>query len=132
MLTAAILIAIAATAAIIMFATRGPHGTESPEATANAYVSALRNNDSSRLKDIADPDHDAAQEIKSRLAQLGGNRLSSTTISIGSTESAATKPAQITGILDGQPYTDELWLNRHGNRWFVALGPNRNAHPKGT
>ena len=131
-LTVAAVIAIAIVAGIIMFVTRGPNGAESPGATADAYLSALRDDDAKALEEIADPDHESAQEIKNRLARLGGDKLSGATFSIGSTESDANKPVQITGILDGQPYSETLWLYRHGKRWFVALGPQRNAHPKGT
>src|SRR4051794_271864 len=107
-LTVAAVAVIAVVAGIIMFVTRGPHGAESPEATANAYISALRDNDAKALKDIADPDHKSAQEIKNRLAQFGGDKLSGVTFSIGSTESDANKSVQITGTLDGQPYSEKL------------------------
>jgi hypothetical protein len=52
--------------------------------------------------------------------------------SIGTTESAATRPADLAGTVEGAPCAERLWLYRHGARWFVALGPSRNAHPKGT
>jgi len=130
--TAAVVITIAAVVIVVLVSTRGPHGAASPQAAVDAYVSALRDNDSGRLKDLADPDHDPSQEIKNRLTQLGGDSLSSVSTSIGSTESDFTKPVYLTGVLNGQPYTDTLWLYRHGSRWFIALGPHRHPHPKGT
>ncbi|MDG6107273.1 hypothetical protein Daura_31100 [Dactylosporangium aurantiacum] len=51
---------------------------------------------------------------------------------IGATESDSQRPVDITGTVEGSPYSDRLWLYRHDGRWFIALGPNRNAQPKGT
>ena len=125
-------IALAVIVAVVVFVTRGPHGTASPQAAANAYLTALRASDAGRLRDIADPDHDSSREIPDRLAELGGDRLSSVTTSIDPTESDVIRAADFTGLLNGQPYTDVLWLYRHSDRWFVALGPHRHPHPKQT
>jgi hypothetical protein len=117
----------------VLLLDRGPHGAPSPQALVDGYLDALRGNDRGALADLADPDHDAAADIPARLRALGAGRLVVTSTTIGHTESDALTPVDIDGILDGRPYHDALWLYRHGQRWYVGLGPSRRAgHPKPT
>ncbi|MET7402228.1 hypothetical protein ABZS66_52985 [Dactylosporangium sp. NPDC005572] len=116
----------------VALARADPGGAADPQAAVAGYVEALAAGDRGRLERLADPEHDAAAEITDRLQRLGAGRLVVTGVSIGSTESAAVRPADLTGLLDGAPFIDRIWLYRHDGRWFVALGPHRYAHPKGT
>ncbi|MGI5241399.1 hypothetical protein [Dactylosporangium sp. CA-139066] len=128
----AVIGALAIVGVIVFVLQRGPDGAASPESAVSDYVAALKANDRGRLENIADPDHDASTEIPARLRQLGAGRLVVTGTAIGTTESDSQRPVDITGTVEGSPYSDRLWLYRHDGRWFIALGPNRNAHPKGT
>ncbi len=116
----------------VLLLDRGPPGAASQQALVDAYLGALRDDDRGALADLADPDHDAADEIPKRLRALGGGRLVVARTSIGHTESDALASADVDGTVAGQPYHDVLWLYRHGHRWYVALGPSRDAHPKPT
>lgn len=42
---------------------------------------------------------------------------------IDDTEADHVKSVTITGTLDGAPFSEKLWLYRHDDRWYVALGP---------
>lgn len=107
-------------------------GSATPDAAAAEYVAALKAADSGRLERLADPDNDAKDEIVQRLRRLGGGRLVVERATVGDTESDHEKSVTFTGTLDGSPFSEQLWLHRHDDRWYLALGPNKNAHPKGT
>jgi hypothetical protein len=125
-------IALIAAGAIFFLSPRGPAGADSPESAVTEYVSALQEHDPGRLAEIADPDHDATREIPARMRHFGSDELAVASTSISGTESDATKRADLAGTVNGASFTDQLWLYRRDDRWYVALGPNRNAHPKGT
>lgn len=105
-------------------------GQPTPDAVVAEYVAALRAADSGRLARIADPDDDSSAEIAHRLQTLGDGRLSVTLTRLHDTESDHMKSVTVQGTLDGSPYSEELWLHLRGERWYVLLGPNRNARPK--
>ncbi|MFG2042003.1 hypothetical protein [Dactylosporangium sp. NPDC048998] len=132
LLVVAGIVVLAAIGVTVYLVRRGPDGAASPESAVSEYVAALKAHDRGRLENIADPDHDAGGEISNRLEQFGDNKLMVTSTSIGDTESDATKRVDVVGTVNGAPFTEQLWLYRHDHRWFVALGPNRNAHPKET
>ncbi|MFG2043698.1 hypothetical protein [Dactylosporangium sp. NPDC048998] len=133
-------VVVVAAAVVVAFAvSRAPNGAASPESAVSEYLAALGARDRGRLERLADPENDAAGEITGRLERLGGGRLVVAGSSVTGTESAFLKSADISGSVDGAPYTNKLWLHAYaapwphsGIRWFVVLGPNRNAHPKGT
>jgi hypothetical protein len=133
-------VVVVAAAGVVAFAvSRAPAGAAGPESAVGEYLAALGARDRSRLERLADPEDDAAKDIAGRLERLGGGRLVVAGSSVADTESAFLKSADISGSFDGAPYTDRLWLHAYaapwphsGIRWFVILGPNRNAHPKGT
>jgi len=117
--------------ALLLLAACGTKGGQpTPDAVVSEYVSALRAADSGRLARLADPDHDSSAEIAHRLRTLGDGRLSVTRTQLHDTESDHTKSVTVQGTLDGSPYSEELWLYLRDGRWYVALGPNRNSHPK--
>lgn len=125
-------VGVLALVAVASFAVKGgPDGATSPELAVSGYVAAVKADDRDGLANLADPDHDSNTEITNRLRRYGG-RLAVTGVSIGSTESDSAKPADLAGTVDGAPYHERLWLYRHDDRWFVALGPDKNAHPKRT
>lgn len=105
-------------------------GQPTPQAAITEYISALKAGDSGRLSKLADPNYDSSGEIKRRLQNLGNGRLIVVRTEIHDTESDHTKSVTVQGTLNGAPYSDDLWLYRSGDRWYVALGPNRNSHPK--
>ncbi|MFI5916864.1 hypothetical protein [Dactylosporangium sp. NPDC051541] len=128
---------VVAAAATTFAVTRPPDGAASPESAVSEYLAALGARNRDHLQRLADPENDTTGEITARLERLGGGRLMVTSISVIGTESDVTKAADITGSVDGNPYTNRFWLHayaatwpRDGLRWFVILGPNRNAHPK--
>src|SRR4051794_39989260 len=104
--------ALVAAGAIVLVVVlhRGPGGAASPESAVAGYVAALDANDRGRLADIADPDHDGSTEIPDRLRRLGSGRLVVTGTAIGTTESDSQRPVDITGTVQGSPYSERLWL----------------------
>lgn len=130
--TAGVVVIAAVVVTLSLTVFRGPSGAPTPEAALGEYLAALDSGDRSRMEAIADPEHDTATEITRRLRELGGGRLTVKSTSVNRTEADHEMAATITGKLSGAPYTDTVWLDRHGDRWYVAIGPNRNAHPKGT
>jgi hypothetical protein len=133
-------VTVVAAAVVVPFAvSREPGGAAGPESAVSEYLAALGARDRGRLERLADPQNDAAGEITGRLERLGGGRLVVAGSSVTGTEADFQKRADISGSVDGASYTDKLWLHAYaapwphtGIRWFVVLGPNRNAHPKGT
>ncbi|MEU7873909.1 hypothetical protein [Dactylosporangium sp. NPDC049140] len=123
----AVIGALTVAGVIVLVLHRGPGGAASPQAAVAGYVAALGAGDRGRLEDIADPDHDASTEIPDRLRRLGSGRLVVTGTAIGTTESDHLRPVDITGTVEGSPYSERLWLYRHDDRWFIALGPHRDA-----
>ncbi|MEU8006684.1 hypothetical protein AB0B66_36475 [Catellatospora sp. NPDC049111] len=125
---------IAATGIVIavgvFLATRDTPGQATPEAAVTEYVAALQAEDRDRLRLLAHPRSDAAAEIDSRLAQLGGPALSVTQWTISATESDATKAAKLSGTLDGAPYQTTIWLQTCDDRWCVSMGPSKDGTPK--
>jgi hypothetical protein len=105
-------------------------GQPTPEAATAEYVSALAAGDAGRLARLADPEDASSGEIARRLRVLGGGRLRITHTEIHDTESDHTKSVTVQGLLTGAPYSADLWLYLRGDRWYVALGPSRNGHPK--
>ncbi len=122
--------AVVVVAVIIGAAHRGPVGQPSPDAAVNEYVAALGVSDRDRLRHLADPDHSANAEIDARIQRLGAGRLQVTKTDIGGTADSALRPATLTGKLDGAPYSDTLQLSRHGTKWYVILGPAKDASSK--
>ncbi|MFB9236308.1 hypothetical protein ACFFWC_12230 [Plantactinospora siamensis] len=131
-LTAAGVLVVVVAAVAVYLGTRGPRGAATPAAAVSAYTSGLAADDRHQLEQVADPDHDSRAEISARLSRFGGGKLQVTRTAFADTESDHTKSVQITGTVSGSDYVETLWLYRHDDRWFVALGPNKNAHPKGT
>ncbi|WP_433200744.1 hypothetical protein ACQP00_29320 [Dactylosporangium sp. CS-047395] len=132
------LAAVVVAGLVVFVVSRAPAGAGSPESAVDEYLAALDARDRDRLERLADPENDAAGEITGRLERLGGGRLVAAGSRVTGTESAFTKVADISGSIGGAPYADRLWLHagaaswpHSGIRWFVVLGPNRNAHPKG-
>lgn len=115
----------------VALARRGPHGAASPDAVVARYVSALQVGDRTKLADIADPDYRSERELDPLIQRLGHGRFTVTGTAINSTAADAMKSATLTGALNDEPFADTIWLHRHGTRWYVAIGPNRNSTPKG-
>ncbi|WP_155389426.1 hypothetical protein [Catellatospora paridis] len=114
----------------VFLATRDTPGQATPEAAVTEYVAALHAEDRARLRLLAHPRSDAAAEIDSRLAQLGGPALTVTQSKIADTESDATKAAELSGTLDGAPYRTTIWLQDCDGRWCVTMGPSKDGKPK--
>jgi hypothetical protein len=109
---------------------RGPRGEATPQALMTEYVNALYTGDRARLEQIADPHHDARDEITRQLQSLGRGRLQVDQTSFTRTESADLISATLTGSLDEASFQEQLWLYRRSGRWYVAFGPDKNAHAK--
>ncbi len=118
---------VAVLGVVYLVVPHAPEGAGSPESVVADYVAALRDNDRDRLEDIADPGHDASTEITDRLRRLGGGKLTVTGTAIGTTESDSQRPVDIVGTTGGAPFSEQLWLFRRDDRWFIALGPVRSS-----
>lgn len=120
---ATVVVVVAVGVTIALVAQRDPGGMPTPEEAVAEYIESLRLQERNRLERLADPDYIADAEIERRLAELGGGRLVIDDVVINPTVSEILMAAYLTGRRDGQPYADRLWLNRHGDRWFIELGP---------
>ncbi len=110
--------------------TRGSRGAASPEAAVTGYVAALAADDKEKLARLADPDPRNADEITERLRKFGAGKLTVSDTSFQKTESDHMVRATITGTVAGRAVKDTLWLRRHGDRWFLSLGPGKEGHPR--
>jgi hypothetical protein len=128
----AAVVAVAVAVAVALLVGRQQGGQPTPQRAVAEYLAALRARDGGRMNRVAEPGHDASREIPDRVRRLGGGRFVVVSTQISDTASDHEKNATLTGTVAGAPYVDSVWLDRHGSRWYVVLGPNRNAHPKGT
>ena len=97
------------------------------EEVVEAYISALNHNDSDQLSSLIAPNHEATVDLQNKIAKYGGIKLDNIQISYMSTENPYYLTARLQfeiGREDGTRgiITDELYLQREGDEWFLVMG----------
>lgn len=97
-------------------------GAGSPQQAIDAYVAALNARDTKALAQLAPPGNDAADEIRQRLDQHGGQniRIASTRLTNGVSPDVVS--ASIQGQGSAGDYSETLTLTRTDDRWHVVMG----------
>lgn len=128
LLVGAVVVAAVVSVAVLILRTWGPEGGEpTPDRAVAVYLAALSANDLDRLTAVADRGDNATADAKDHLHRFGSGRLAVTVTGIDGTESIHMKCATVTGRLDGRPFSGEVWLDQHEDRWYVRLDSSLRA-----
>jgi hypothetical protein len=100
---------------------------ETPEEVVEAYLAALSNNDENKLSSLIAPNHEATVDLQNKIAKYGGIKLDNMQISYMPTENPYYLTARLQFEIGREDetrgmITDELYLQREGDEWFLVMG----------
>ena len=108
---------------------------ETPDELMQAYILALGEEDERKILRLIVSDHHAESEVQNKIHRYGGVQLENVQIRYEPTENtffigANLQAETVTQDSEVKKVTDELFLRRDGDYWFIVLGtPNDGIKP---